>query len=177
MPHSPPDPSSTRQVERIREILVGRQLAGIGQRLDRLESRLQPMPVADPSSLDDIRREHREAIHRIQDEFDAEKLRQFEETRRLATQIQSVARQRREIAEEAQRAVIDDLQPRFQEWQTGMLAWLGQREQQLEQRLEARIQSLSGPLPVSTPALAEALRRFAEAASQLGQAIQPPATS
>jgi hypothetical protein len=151
-------------------------MQGIEQRLDRLESRLQPMPVADPASFESLRREQREAITRLQDDLDAEKLRQWEETRRLAAQIQTVARQRREIADEAKAAVIDDLRPRFEEWQGSLLAWLGHREKELEKRFESRLRALSGPLPAPSPALAEALRRFAEAAEQLGQAFTPPAS-
>jgi len=180
MPPTPPDPSPTRQVERIREILVGRQMHGIEQRLDRLEARLQPMPVADPAAYDSLRREHREALLKLRDDFDAEKLRQQEETRRLAAQIQNVARQRREIADEARQAVIDHLKPGFESWQSGMMSWLGQREKELEKRLEERLEALrplSSSLPAPSPALAEALRDFAKAARELGNAFQPPATS
>lgn len=172
MPHSPPD-SPTRQVERIREILVGRQLQQVEQRLARLEGSLRPMPVAGSPALPDPG----EAVIALRDEFDAEKLRQMEETRRLAHQIQTIARQRREVAEEARQAVIDELKPGFERWQEGFMSYLEIRENKLRYDVQTAIRELREELPTGRHELDEnvriALANFAGAARQLCETLHP----
>lgn len=178
MPPTPPIPSPSQQVERIREILVGRQMQSVEQRLNRLEQQLQPMPVAGTGDLDELRAEQKEAFTRIRDELDGEKLRQLEETRRLSLQIQSIARQRREIAEEARLSVIDALKPGFERWQQSFLRYLDERESQLSKTVEDRIESLRSELkspatPLDQPGVRQAIQEFAGAARRLSEALTP----
>ncbi len=136
MPPAPPTPHPSRQVERIREILVGRQMQSVEQRLERLESRLQPMPVESADAtwsrdLESLRRECREASVTLRDAFDAERLRQQEVTQKLARRIESVARSREDVAEEARRAVDAQLRPGFERWQQQLFDQLRDRESHL----------------------------------------------
>lgn len=175
MPQSSPDTSPTRQVERIREILVGRQLNSVEQRLTRLESSLHPMPVAGPSSSP----ETAEMLTRLRDDLDAEKLRQMEETRRLAQQIQVISRQRREIADEAREAVIGEMKPGFDRWQEGFMSYLALRENKLRYDVEKSIKDLRAEIQTkpSEPPLGEevrnALSKLADSARQLCEALNP----
>jgi len=181
MPHPTPQLQPARQVERIREILVGRQMQSVEHRLERLEQQLTPMPVdADGSvfetRLEENRRETREALREMQDHVDAERLRLHEETRRLAARIESVARARHEAAEEARRALEADLRPWFEQWQEGLRQHLEQREQWLIGELRGELDRLRAAIPQAaagggaTPAglrdafddLARSARRIAE---------------
>ncbi|MBB5350012.1 hypothetical protein HNR46_000233 [Haloferula luteola] len=173
MPQSSPEPSSTRQVERIREILVGRQLNQVEHRLARLEATLRPMPLeAEPSSA--LAQEVTATLAQLKDEFDAERLRQMEETRRLAHQIQTVARQRREISDEARQAVVDELRPGFERWQEGFMHYLEIRENRLRHEVARSLQSLRDESPQWSPEIRDALGRLAGAACDLCEALQPP---
>lgn len=144
MPQTPPTPRPSQQVERIREILVGRQMQSVEQRLDRLEARLQPMPVESSDAswnrdVESIRHECREETLRLRDAFDAERLRQQEETHRLARRIESVASDRRELSDEARRAVDAQLRPGFDRWQEQLFDQLRQRETRLVEQLREEL--------------------------------------
>lgn len=132
MPDSSPQTQPSRQVKRIREILVGRQMQNVEQRLDLLEAALQPMPIKpEPalleSQLAELRRDGEEAVTGLRDEIDAARLRQLEETRRLAQQIQTVARSRSDAVRESRKALEQDIGKWFGSWQ-------GKLQQQLQQR-------------------------------------------
>ncbi|GAA5483793.1 hypothetical protein [Haloferula sargassicola] len=176
MPQSPPESSPTRQVERIREILVGRQLNQVEQRLARLEGTLRPMPLGSgapaPGGLD-----FNDSLTTLRDEIDAEKLRQMEETRRLAHQIQTISRQRREVADEARQAVVAELKPGFDRWQEGFMSYLAIRENKLRYDVEQAIGELRERVPEQRFPFEEkvrgALAKFAGAAHELCEALNP----
>ncbi|MGB6219439.1 hypothetical protein [Haloferula sp.] len=144
MPHPTPQLQAGRQVERIREILIGRQMETVEQRLDRLEKSIKPMPV-EPSAgifeqkLTEIREQHEETLCRLRDEIDADRLRQLDETRRLAQQIQTIARSRNHSEEEARLAAEHRMAAWFSQWQVGLNQNLQQREDYLITELRAEL--------------------------------------
>jgi len=187
MPQTTPTPPATRQVEKIREIIVGRQFHAVEQRLSRLEENLRPMPVAEPAAqpmTPHVLEDHALELHRLRQSLEAEKSRQDTETRRLAQQIQSIARSRREAADETRRAVQSDLGPWFQEWQARLQQHLQQREAHLISELRAELDQLrqwmrdelqARPTGNSEP-LRAALEQFAHAARNVAEHL-PPAES
>jgi hypothetical protein len=144
MPHPTQQPKAGRQVERIREILVGRQMDAIEQRLLRLEKQMQPMPVdAPPStpaeSLEAMEKRQQETLCRMRDEIDADRLRQLDETRRLAQQIQSVARARTNSEQNASRLTEQRMAEWFGRWEQGLARHLKEREEFLIRELRAEL--------------------------------------
>jgi hypothetical protein len=144
MPHPTPQLQAGRQVERIREILIGRQMETVEQRLARLEQNLQPMPVESSKagfeqSLADVRKQNEESLCRLRDEIDADRLRQLDETRRLAQQIQSIARSRNSTEDEARLTAEQRMSAWFSNWQTGLNQHLQQREQYLITELRTEL--------------------------------------
>ena len=136
MPPTPPDINPSRQVERIREILVGRQMDGVERRLERLEASLRPMPTQAADDVFAIRlasveRTHAEKFQELRDEIDVEKTRRVEETHRLAGQIQAAARARSESGIEAQAELEEKFTRWLEHWNQGFRQYLHQREQQL----------------------------------------------
>lgn len=184
MPQTSPTPPATQQVERIREIIVGRQFHALEQRLSRLEESLQATPFGDhPVDPSILRTQKDQALElqRIQKSFDAEKARQSEETRRLAQQIQAVARSRREAAEETRRAVQADLRPWFHDWQGRLQQHLAQRENHLISELRAELEQmkhwireeLANSAQNESEPLRVALEQFATAARAVADHLPP----
>lgn len=144
MPHPTPQLKAGRQVERIREILIGRQMETVEQRLDRLEESLHPMPVKSQPGifalqLDEVRKQSDESLCRLRDEIDADRLRQLDETRRLAQQIQSISRSRSSSEDDAREAAEQRMSVWFSHWQTGLNQHLQQRETYLVNELRAEL--------------------------------------
>lgn len=136
MPPNPPDINPSRQVERIREILVGRQMEGVERRLERLEANLRPMPTQGADDVFEIRlssfeQRNDQKLQALRDAIDAEKARRVEETHRLATQIQAAARSRAESGIEAQEELEAKFTRWLEHWNQGFRNYLHQREQQL----------------------------------------------
>ena len=184
MPQTSPTPPATQQVERIREIIVGRQFHAVEQRLARLEENLRPMPVADPNgdpAAAHARESQAAEIERLRQSMDTERFRQAEETRRLAQQIQAIARSRREATEETRRAIEADMKPWFHEWQGKLQQHLAQREShliaELRSELEQMKQWIRGELdkrPQSdSHQLRAALEQFATAAKAVAEHLPP----
>lgn len=145
MPPNPPDINPSRQVERIREILVGRQLEGVERRLERLEAHVRPMPSAPADDVFQIRLAHFEQRHdrqlqELRDEIDAEKARRVEETHRLAGQIQAAARSRSDFGLEAQVEIEQKFTRWLEHWNQGFRQYLHQREQHLVSELRAELE-------------------------------------
>jgi|GEM_PF-4093346 len=135
MPHPSTHTPSRRTVERIREILIGRQMQRVEKRLERLETQLQPMPV----ESGERRTPSEDELVRLRDEIDAERLRQLDETRRLAQQIQSVARGRHDAFVDVRRSLEQDLGQWFQQWQDGLQRHLREREEWLVGELRTEL--------------------------------------
>ncbi|MEM1082868.1 MAG: hypothetical protein AAGI48_02005 [Verrucomicrobiota bacterium] len=190
MPHPTPQPKAGRQVERIREILVGRQMESIEQRLERLERRLQPMPVDSTSAapaadfLEKVKKEQAEQLCRLRDEIDADRLRQLDETRRLAQQIQSVARARSSSDGETRQEAEQRLSAWFSQWQNNLYDYLNQREEHLISELRAELDRMrdwirnevaekSSDTQADNPALRNALEQLSAATRAITESLGP----
>ena len=200
IPPSPINPSQA--VERIREIIVGRHLEKLEQRVVRLETGA-PVPVSSSTqSWDDrlaLYEARLEALqHSVQkitessrDESEARALLQREEIQRLATQIQQVAAMK---AAENPQAAVQQLEQKLGSWLTNWQAalqnHLNEREQRISQKLHeevatlwestesqvTRLQSRSvdrEQLEERFERIAEAARAFAETISPLGSGPKP----
>lgn len=192
----PPAPEihPSRQVERIREILVGRQLENVERRLDKLEGRLAPLPSAAEDDvfrirLDRFEERHNREIRELRDEIDASRARQVQETHRLAGQIQAVARSRSEWGIEAQAELERKISRWLELWQAGFLRQAQQREEYLihelraelerqrewmKARLEDRDDARQSALRAGFARLAAAAREIADAAERAGNATAAP---
>lgn len=186
MPPSPPETNPSRQVERIREILVGRQMESVERRLERLEANVRPLPSVASDDVFEIRlanfeQRHDLKLQELRDEIDVERARRVEETHRLATQIQASARNRTDSGFEAESDLEQRITRWLEHWNTGFRQHLQEREQfligelrgELEktrswvtEKLESKDQegSLQKRLQASFAQLAEAARAIAEAA-------------
>jgi hypothetical protein len=145
MPPNPPDINPSRQVERIREILVGRQMEGVERRLERLEAGIRPMPSAAVDDVFQIRlanfeQRHDRQLQELRDEIDAEKARRVEETHRLASQIQAAARSRADSGLEAQVQLEQKFTRWLEHWNQGFRQYLHQREQHLVKELRSELE-------------------------------------
>jgi phage host-nuclease inhibitor protein Gam len=200
IPPSPINPSQA--VERIREIIVGRHLEKLEQRVVRLETGT-PAPVSsstqsweDRLSLYEARLEAlQHSVQKItessRDESEARALLQREEIQRLATQIQQVAAMK---AAENPQAAVQQLEQKLGSWLTNWQAalqnHLTEREERISQKLHAdvaslwentesqvtRLQSRSvdrEQLEERFERIAEAARAFAETISPLGSGPKP----
>ena len=187
MPPAPPETNPSRQVERIREILVGRQMDSVERRLERLEANLRPMPTPGNDDVFEIRlatyeQRHDLKLQELRDEIDAEKARRVEETHRLAVQIQAAARNRSDSGIEAQAELEQRITRWLESWNQGFRQYLQQREQHLitefrseldqtrewvKSRLATTEQSRmdQGRMQASFAQLANAARAIAEAAA------------
>jgi len=183
MPPAPPDTNPSRQVERIREILVGRQMEHVERRLERLEANVRPMPTQGTDDVFEIRlasyeQRHDLKLQELRDEIDAEKARRLSETHRLASQIQAALRSRTDSGLEAQVELEQRITRWLEHWNQGFRQYLHQREQhlitemrsELEQTrewLKARLsgEEKLGRMQASFSQLAEAARAIAEAAA------------
>ncbi|BCX50174.1 hypothetical protein HAHE_40820 [Haloferula helveola] len=183
MPPTSPTPNPARQVERIREILVGRQMEAVERRLDQLEARLEPMPVGGSDAwteeLEALRRESRESAVRLRDDFDAERLRQQEEARMLAQRIEAVVRGRRQMADEARQTLETELRPWFSRWQGELYETLQKREnhliQQLREELDRMRHWMRGELSAQSDAarLHAAFEQLAASAQAIADTLPP----
>lgn len=145
MPPAPPDTNPSRQVERIREILVGRQMESVERRLERLEANLRPMPTQAGGDVFEIRlasyeQRQDEKFAALRDEIDAEKARRVEETHRLASQIQAAARSRADSGLEAQVELEQRFTRWLDHWNQGFRTYLHQREEHLIGELRAELE-------------------------------------
>jgi hypothetical protein len=186
MPPAPPDINPSRQVERIREILVGRQMDSVERRLERLEANLRPMPTQAVDDVFEIRlasyeQRHDLKLQELRDEIDAEKARRVEETHRLAGQIQAAARSREASGLEAQVELEQRITRWLEQWNQGFRQYLHQREQHLVSEMRSELEQtrewLKSRLATSDEArvdrmqasfaqLADAARAIADAAAQ-----------
>jgi hypothetical protein len=198
---SPLNPSQT--VERIREIIVGRQLDRLEQRLARLESSgVSPLPVAaapfeERMGLTEARVEAlQQAVQRHADatreEFERRSQQQRADAQRLAAQIQQVAAIKGGQDGEAAASRLESrLGTWLGNWQGALQNHLNQREQQLANQLRGemtvlwenmenqlmRLQSRAidrDLIEQRFARVAAAARALAEAATPLGNDPTPP---
>ncbi len=152
-PTSPPlNPSLA--VERIREIIVGRHLERLEQRVVRLEATGTPAPALSPR-LEDRLFAHeaqlealKEGVNRLVDttreQTELRILQLREETQRLAAQIQQVAALK--ASEPAAQPAIHQLERKIgtwlTEWQSSFHRHLNDRDQKLADQLRGEIATL-----------------------------------
>jgi hypothetical protein len=203
MSHHPTTLNPSQTVERIREIIVGRQLDRLDQRLTRLESAgIQAMPgIAVPSeeriSTAEARVEAmQQSLHRhtdaVREEFERRAQQQRAEAQRLAAQIQQVAAMK--SAQDGD-AAANRLESRIGtwlgNWQGALQNHLNQREQQLASQLRGEMAALWENIETQVTRLqsrtvdhemieqrfakvAAAARALAEAAAPLSNEHTPP---
>lgn len=144
-----PETHPSRQVERIREILVGRQMENVERRLEKLENRLSPLPTPVQEDVFAIRLENFEQRHdrelrELREHLEAGREHHGEEVRRLAGQIQAIARSRSEAGGvvEAQAELEARIGRWLQTWQTGISTHQRQREEWLIAEFRSELQRL-----------------------------------
>jgi hypothetical protein len=149
-PIPPLNPSQT--VERIREIIVGRHLERLEQRVVRLETTAAPAPVAshleDQLFANEARLEAlKENVQRLADsnreQTEVRFHQQREEIQRLAAQIQQVAAIK---SAEAAPTAVHQLERKIgswlTDWQTSFHGQLNERDHRLATQLRAEVASL-----------------------------------
>jgi len=148
---SPLNPSQT--VERIREIIVGRQFERLEQRVAHLES-MEPRgvtqsPWEDRLCTSEARLEAlQHSLQRLADftreEVEIRSARQQAEIQRLSVQIQQVAAMK--SAEEREHTAVRELEGRIgawlTSWQGGLNSHLNERDNRLADQLRGEVASL-----------------------------------
>ena len=189
-------PNPSRTVERIREIIVGRQLDRLEQRLARLEHTGPASPSHAPGWDDErlLQAEARvealqQSVQRLSEstrqELEARTQQQRAEIQRLSAQIQQVAATK---AAEAENSAVRQLEGRLgawlTQWQAGLQTHLNDREQKLATQLrnevatlwesaEEQITRLQSRL-ADRQSLEQRLARISAAARALAEAAAPP---
>lgn len=150
-PNPPLNPSQT--VERIREIIVGRHLERLEQRVSRLECGQPPLPSGAGGYLDDFRIHHearleamKDNVHRMVDsnreQLEAQLQRQREETQKLAIQIQQVAAQKAETSPSTLGQLESKIGTWLGTWQASLQKHLNEREHRLANQLRDEVATL-----------------------------------
>ncbi|MFT3990628.1 MAG: hypothetical protein QM680_04380 [Luteolibacter sp.] len=173
MQSSPPSINPSQAVERIREIIVGRHLERLEQRISKLEAPTPSRSAVDLTSIEDrivsgeARLEALQAqVVRISDvskaEHERRSLFQREEIQRLATQIQQISATR----EASPSQDTSQLEQKLGSWLTDWQAALGKH-------LEARDQKITGLFREEIARQIEKLERKLDQANS--QALDPAA--
>lgn len=196
---SPLNPSLA--VERIREIIVGRHLDRLEQRVARLESTGIPAAAASPSNplledrlfANEARLEAlKESVHRLIDttrqQTELRLSQQREETQRLAARIQQVAAMK---ASESPTQMVQQLEQKIGgwlgHWQTSFHSQINDRDQRLAAELrkevamlwentESQITRLESRA-VDRDSIEERFNRIALAARALAECASPTAAA
>lgn len=136
------------QVERVREIIVGRQLGRVEQRLERLEGFLTnpQLPQQDVSSrLENIEAQLEAANARMEKQvasvrldFSGEIANRKAEAHRLAEQIQNQVQAKQEQARNLQS--VQELDQNIRTWQSALQSHLEQRESWLIGKLRDELE-------------------------------------
>jgi hypothetical protein len=187
-PRNPTNAPTSSQLERVREIIIGRQLGKVEQRLQRLEERTQ-VAVSDgtvsssqeriealEARFEAVRDAMQHQVDQIRFEFGGEMDHRKHEVRRLAEQIQQAAQAKLPPA-----VTVPDLAAT----ENRLVAWVSAWQQSLEQHLVRRENWLIGQLreelyraprtaaPQSVPSHQAKLgQQLATAAQALGVAAQ-----
>ena len=198
-PTSPSHLNPSQAVERIREIIVGRQLESLEQRMARLETGGTnghiPAQWEDRLCLGEARLEAlQQSVHRLADstreQTESRTLQQREEIQRLAAQIQQVAAMKAaETSEPAVRQLEQKIGSWLTHWQGAIQTHINEREQRVASQLrqevatlwentESQITRLQSRM-VDRDSLEERFRRIAAAARALAECACPssPASS
>jgi chromosome segregation ATPase len=173
-PNTPPlNPSQT--VERIREIIVGRHLERLEQRVAKLET-FPTLPAAapiEPPARDEVPANLEQLLATTR-----------EETQRLAQQIQMVAAQRMsEAAPAAAHQLERKLSSWLTDWQASFQVHLHDRDRRLAEQLRTEVASLwenteaqltrLESRTMNCDAFEERFHRIATAARALAESVSP----
>ena len=189
------NPSQT--VERIREIIVGRQLETLEQRVATLESNPDAPsgPPEIPSQWEDRLCTHEARLEALQesvkrlsessrDTVKAYGLQQQEEIQRLSAQIQKVAAAKAaEPSPESHRQLEQRIGTWLNQWQGALQKHLAEREEQLTEKIHTDVASLwentESQLTrlesrmLDQQAIEKRFRRIADAARALAESASP----
>ena len=148
---SPLNPSQT--VERIREIIVGRQFERLEQRVARLETMEPRAQVTAPwenrlcsneARLEALQHSLQRLADFTREEVEIRSARQQAEIQRLAAQIQQVAAMK--SAEEREHSAVRELEGRIgawlTSWQGGLNSHLNERDNRLADKLRGEVAAL-----------------------------------
>lgn len=150
----PPTFNPSQTVERIREIIVGRHLERLEQRVARLETQGVPAPLGSTTHLEDrlfanearieALKENVERFSAGQQEQSELRIAQYrEETQRLAAQIQQVASLK---SSESAMPAVQQLEQRIgawlTDWQSSFHVQLNERDQRLASQLRNEVAAL-----------------------------------
>lgn len=189
-PTPPPSPINPSQaVERIREIIVGRHLERIEQRVSRLESLGSGHSVSggweDRLCQNEAKVEAlQESVRKTGEEGHLRTARQQEEIQRLAAQIQQIAAMRQEADQQpAIRQLESRLGAWLTNWQGALQTHLNDREQRLATQLRQEVASLwentesqltrLQSRTIDRDQIEERFARIASAARALAESIAP----
>lgn len=195
-PRNPTNAPTSSQLERVREIIIGRQLGKVEQRLQRLEERTQVAASDGTVTEAQERIEALEArfeavrdaiqyqVDQIRFEFGGEMDHRKHEVRRLAEQIQQAAQAKQPPAVTA---------PDLAAAENRLVAWVSAWQQSLEQHLVRRENWLIGqlreelqrapqasapaPVPASQAKLGQQLATAAHALGVAAQSLSQAASS
>jgi hypothetical protein len=188
---TPINPSQT--VERIREIIVGRHLERLEQRVAKLETGCQQPPqnswvedrlIASEASIEALQDNLSRFADSTHEATEQRFLKYREETQRLAAQIQQVAAQK---SIEAVSPEVNQLEHKIGRWltgwQTSFYTQLGERDQRLAGQLRNEISSLWENTEsqitrlesrvLDRESIEERFRRIAAAARALAECASP----
>lgn len=203
MSPNPPPLNPSQTVERIREIIAGRQLDRLEQRIARLESTgSSPMPLsAAPfeeristaeAHIEAVRQSVQRHTDEMREELERRGLQQRAEAQRLAAQIQQVAAMKTSQDGEAAASRLESrIGTWLGNWQGALQNHLNQREQHLAgqlrgemtalwENMENQVMSLQSraidrdQLEQRFAKVAAAARALAEAATPAGTDYSPP---
>ncbi|RYD47399.1 MAG: hypothetical protein EOP85_05535, partial [Verrucomicrobiaceae bacterium] len=151
-PQSPLNPSQT--VERIREIIVGRHLDRLEQRVARLESggvaasplgpNVEDRLYASEAKLEALKENLQRLTESTREQVEIRLAQNREETQRLAAQIQHIAALK--TAEPAAPAALNQLERKIgswlTDWQTSFHNQLNNRDQRIANQLRGEVAAL-----------------------------------
>lgn len=195
-PRNPTNAPTSSQLERVREIIIGRQLGKVEQRLQRLEERTQ-VAASDgtvteaqeriealEARFEAVRDAIQHQVDQIRFEFGGEMDHRKHEVRRLAEQIQQAAQAKQPPAVTA---------PDLAAAENRLVAWVSAWQQSLEQHLVRRENWLIGqlreelqrapqasapaPVPASQAKLGQQLATAAHALGVAAQSLSQAASS
>lgn len=153
MSPNPTPPNPSRTVERIREIIVGRQLDRLEQRIARLEAsgpvagaRIEPVDdrlLHAEARMEAVRHSLERLAENLRQDMESRSHQQRAEIQRLATQIQQVAAAR---AGESETEAVRQLEARLgnwlNQWQGALQRHLDDREKRLLNQIRGEVASL-----------------------------------
>ena len=195
MPDIPPSPLNPSQaVERIREIIVGRHLERLEQRVASLECgpALAPLPsqwedrlCTSEARLEALQQSVQRLADSAREESEIRTLQQREEIQRLAAQVQHVAAMK---AADSGQPAVQQLESKIGTWLTNWQGALQTHLNEREQRLASQLRNEVATLWESTESqitrlesrtldrelIEERFSRIAAAARALAESAAPP---